>query len=236
MRIICTAVPLRLLATVLLIGLGSWGCQKRNSAPPKTRPGISKINTASGPAHPAQSARPAPAPKGAATSARGPYQPWRFPKIKLPPSSSRVTFRVLDAEAEGGNVSWVYIAKAPTLVKRMHNADALVLRAKQVTIIVDYPIKRPWAFTIRAPATRGFTRTELVLTVMRIYEFIYQQESQTSRIKVVPFKQRKRVYNRNRTDGIFGIRGHDIGDLGLEAFTVHRTRSGHVYVRLQINS
>lgn len=55
-------------------------------------------------------------------------------------------------------------------------------------------------------------------------------------MKTVPLEQRKRLLNRNRTDGTYGIRGHDLSDLDLHTAEVYRTASGRWLLELGIDS
>ncbi len=172
-------------------------------------------------------------PKGVVTSADAPYQPWRFSRVRLPPPQETVTFKVAVREAEEGFETWIMLAEAAGCIKRLKGADDIVLRAKEISIIVDYPMRHAWAFTLRLPSAKGLSRGELALLVSKVYSFIYKEESRTTKIKVGLLKG---TYNRNRTDGKFQIYGHSIKDLGLEKATIHKTRGGYVFVRLVMNS
>ena len=96
----------------------------------------------------------------------------------------------------------------------------IVIKASKVILHVSYPLKTPVEFEIVASKEKGFTKADLVKCISKVYHRIYREEKKSTKVKVLPDSQRGYMYNRNTTDGKYGIWGHDIGDLGLDAIEV----------------
>ena len=80
---------------------------------------------------------------------------------------------------------------------------------------IDYPLNKP--LTRKYESEKGFTMIEIVNNIIETYREIYRIESETTTNKVVPIKERVGLLNRNTTNGEYGIWGHDIEDLVIEA-------------------
>lgn len=78
-------------------------------------------------------------------------------------------------------------------------------------LIIDYPLERPYEQPVIVPPG-GMTRGELVDIITDAYEAIYKAEDETSNVDTT---QRGGLLNRPRTNGKYGIWGHDLGDLDL---------------------
>lgn len=74
-----------------------------------------------------------------------------------------------------------------------------------------YPLTTAVRFHFVAPAA-GHTRKEVVNAIAKAYKQIYAEEKQTSTIKAATLPQ---SFNRNLTNGKYGIWGHVLGDLIL---------------------
>ncbi len=61
----------------------------------------------------------------------------------------------------------------------------------------------------------------ILWTVAKAYEEIYIGEKETSRIEELPIEERGNLINRNTTDGIYGVYGHDIYDLYFESIEIY---------------
>lgn len=107
--------------------------------------------------------------------------------------------------------------------KVFDNKEIVLPSEKEYTLIIDYPLKNAAKFKIKT-GKRGFTRSKLVATVIKYYKKVYQIEDSTSNI--LPGKI-PGMLNRNITNGMFGIWGHDIGDLILVDCLVSR---GKIYL------
>lgn len=101
------------------------------------------------------------------------------------------------------------------------DAEEVVITKPCITVLVDYPLKDGFMFPLYANSD-SFTRKDLVHKVLKLYEWIYKTESRTSNIKEGshPYFD----FNRNTTDGYFGIFGHSLDDLILHTVTYDATR------------
>jgi hypothetical protein len=77
---------------------------------------------------------------------------------------------------------------------------------------VDYPLSTPDVVEVEKADTVG----ELLWDLAQGYKRIYDEEDATCKTEVVPVGERCGLQNRNKTDGIHGIWGHDIEDLYFE--------------------
>jgi hypothetical protein len=57
---------------------------------------------------------------------------------------------------------------------------------------------------------------------------MYEEEEKTSTVKTIPPEKRTLMYNRNETDGKYGLWGHDIADMDISGFSVYRTAKGEI--------
>lgn len=97
--------------------------------------------------------------------------------------------------------------------------DEIVIPRTKVTIEFDYPLKSNFRFEFQSDNPDGFTRKNLVDSICKKYQEIYDEENAS--LTVPPTAIEKRInrgglINRERTDGTYGIWGHDLGDLYLE--------------------
>jgi hypothetical protein len=134
---------------------------------------------------------------------------------------------------EDGKIPWVRIDSPQLEMDSLIGKDEVVLEASSVTIVLDYPLTFPHYFTITAD--KGFTRAQLLKAISNEYHRIYREEESTATTKTVPLDQRK-VYNRNETNGKYGIWGHDIGDLALDDVYVLKGINGEIYLILEMVS
>lgn len=70
--------------------------------------------------------------------------------------------------------------------------------------------------------------------ITKEYQKLYQDEEKSATIKTVPMKERK-MYNRNQTNGKYGIWGHDLADLALSSIQVYK-ENGNTILTLGIES
>jgi hypothetical protein len=149
----------------------------------------------------------------------------------------KITFTVRDPErAKDGPSSYVSVDNPGMDIKHMDNPNEIVVPSIELYVVVDYPVKGKWEFKITSSNPNGFTRAGLATEISHIYHSIYDEEERTTKAKVIPADQRKTTYNRNRTDGKYGIWGHDIGDLALHDIELHKTVDGKLYAILGIDS
>lgn len=68
------------------------------------------------------------------------------------------------------------------------------------------------------------TLHELISEIRRVYHEAYALEEQTSKKLMMPMYEEdpnSSLMNRNKTNGVIGIWGHDIGDLVIESITLY---------------
>jgi hypothetical protein len=118
----------------------------------------------------------------------------------------------------------------PALIGR----NETVVASTKAIIIIDYPLNNEYSFELYSKT--GFTREQLIIAISEQYYKLYEEEELTARTKTVPIAKRTKMYNRNQTDGKYGIWGHDIGDLVLTDIGVYKKKDGAVVLRLNIES
>lgn len=118
-------------------------------------------------------------------------------------------------------------------IKNLIGRDEVVIKEKELTVIVDYPLSSNYKFELISK--KGFTRAQLINEISNRYYQLYDEEEKTATIKTVPMQQRK-ILNRNQTNGKYGIWGHDIGDLVLDEIHVFKNEIGKVTLTLQLES
>lgn len=114
------------------------------------------------------------------------------------------------------------IADPDHAVSQLERADEIVIPHQYATLVIEFPLSSPVTLAITAPIPYGFTRAQLVRTICDEYENLYDIEEATAHTKPLPPEERARL-GRNRTDGLYGIWGHDLPELVMTA--VHWTRS-----------
>jgi hypothetical protein len=138
------------------------------------------------------------------------------------------------ADFNSGFIPWIDIAKPEKDVPQLMDKDIVAIKENKVTIIIDYPLTVAYRFTLKAGS--GFTRERLINEISRTYHKLYKAEEASATVKTTPADQRTTVYNRNQTDGKYGIWGHDITDLSLSYILVYRAANGEIILSLNIES
>ena len=161
---------------------------------------------------------------------------------ELSHSSSEILFQVKtndkdDLEIfEDGIIPWISIKDPKPVINNLIGKDEIVINKDIVTLIIDYPLKNTVEIKIKSNNSKGFTRKELAQKISKEYNKIYIEEEQSAKTKTIPQDQRKGTYNRNRTDGKYGIWGQDIDDLDLSAIVVRKSKSGEIKIELYVES
>jgi hypothetical protein len=118
-------------------------------------------------------------------------------------------------------------------ISKLVDKDKVVIRDTSIRIIIDYPLTNPYSFRLSSPT--GFTKAILLKAISKHYYLLYEEEERTASIKTLPMKKRK-MYNRNETNGKYGVWGHDIADLVLDEVIVYRADNGQITLTLEIES
>ncbi|MBO9659936.1 MAG: hypothetical protein J7527_14045, partial [Chitinophagaceae bacterium] len=117
---------------------------------------------------------------------------------------------------------------------RLPDADQVLISAPEVSVVIDYPLKNEFVFKLRS--TGDLTKGELAQLISDQYQQIYEEEEKSATIKTIPQTQRKPLYNRNETNGKYGIWGHDLSDLVLSGIRIHQQSNGEIILSLEIES
>lgn len=131
-----------------------------------------------------------------------------------------------------GIIPFASIEKANSDIPNLVNRDQVVVHDTAINIIIDYPLTNPYVFHLYS--TTGFTPAMLLKAISKHYYILYEEEK-TATIKTLPMEKRK-IENRNQTNGKYGVWGHDIRDLMLDEAIVYRNDKGVVTLKLEIDS
>ena len=112
--------------------------------------------------------------------------------------------------------------------------DEIVIPFEHAVLVIDFPLTTPAEVAISSPFQIGFTRSALVRAICDEYAHIYEAEEGTAAIKPIPVEERGEARGRNRTDGAYGIWGHDLEDLVVTAARWTRTGDGMVRIELHV--
>lgn len=150
---------------------------------------------------------------------------------------STISFKVKTEnkkDFEDGIIPWASIEKPKQDIPNLLNKDETVIRDTVIKIIIDYPLTNQYEFSLTSAT--GFSRQQLLLEISNCYYKLYEEEEKTASIKTVPVAKRTTMYNRNQTNGKYGIWGHDITDLVLNEILVYKTTGGEIILSLNIES
>ena len=94
--------------------------------------------------------------------------------------------------------------------------EEIIVPHQDITVVYDYPLEREFEFTHHTDNPNGFTRIELCQVVMDQYKKIYEEEEEEDGDPgYIPG-----MLNRAKSNGKYGIWGHDIGDLILHTLYI----------------
>ena len=122
-----------------------------------------------------------------------------------------------------------------TAVAGLKDPDEIVIPFEHAVLVIDYPLSVPATIEVSAPITHGFTRAELVKLVCEEYANVYETEEATAHTKPLALEERTgAIKRRNRTDGLYGIWGHDLSDLVMTSIRWTRSTRGVVTIELHV--
>lgn len=145
-----------------------------------------------------------------------------------------IKFEIPDTSFETGIRNWIALDNPNEDIRQLTDRDSLVIEATTLTLLLDYPLNNEFSFELSSP--EGFTKGELIQMIRKQYHDVYLTEEESASVKTVPPDKRVGVYNRNITNGKFGIWGHDLSDLVLSQVRIHRDNQGKFIVSLDIQS
>ena len=143
-----------------------------------------------------------------------------------PKAEKDVTFAVILPKAKAGAYGskeepspYVHLKDPKDDIANMLEPDEIVVHKKKIYIKFDYPIDSEPVFILEAPqGSSGFSRAQIAYTVSKIYQYIYEEEDNSSQTtentSVFP-----NLLNRGTSDGRYGISGHSLGDLDLHSMS-----------------
>jgi hypothetical protein len=114
--------------------------------------------------------------------------------------------------------------------------DEIVIPFDRAVLVIDYPLTTPASVAIEAPLPLGFTRAALAKAICDEYAHVYEAEEGTAATKTIPIEERGVMRSRNRTDGAYGIWGHDLQDLVVTAARWTRQPDSTVRIELHVES
>lgn len=126
------------------------------------------------------------------------------------------------------------LADANKSIALLQKPDEIVIPFEHAILVIDWPLTNPARIAITAPITQGFTRRELVKAICEEYSNVYEAEEGTAHTKPIPPAERAPGEKRNRTDGVYGIWGHDLSELRLTALRWTRRPEGTVEIELHV--
>jgi hypothetical protein len=132
-----------------------------------------------------------------------------------------------------GMIPFIRIDSPQLDISHLIDKDEIIIRDTRIMIIIDYPVTSIYKFELTSE--EGFSRGQLIKEISKHYYALYDEEERTANIKTLPMDQRT-MYNRNRTNGKYGIWGHDIGDLVLTDISVYKNFRGEITLVLGIDS
>lgn len=146
----------------------------------------------------------------------------------IPIQSKRDDAAIADGETDP--FDWMDLRDVSLRFSSLLNADEAVLEASEATLVLSYPMEMAAKRLIRPSNGKAFTRGELVKLIDETYREIYRLEAGSQSSPTPPVDERVGLVNRPRSDGSFGIWGHDLDDLGIERIGVY-VIDGHVWLR-----
>ncbi len=128
----------------------------------------------------------------------------------------------------------LHLDNPDTAITLLQKPDEIVIPFEHAILVIDWPLTNPARIAITAPIVQGFTRRELVKAICEEYANVYEAEEGTAHTKPTPPTLRADGEKRNRTDGVYGIWGHDLAELRLTALRWTRRPEGTVEIELHV--
>lgn len=113
--------------------------------------------------------------------------------------------------------------------------DEIVIPFSRATLLIEFPLTHPAAISIAAALPQGFTRGELVQLICEEYAHVYAAEEGTASSEVT-VEERAGRRERPRSDGAYGIWGHELEHLVLRSARWVKQSTGEVRVELYVDA
>jgi len=156
---------------------------------------------------------------------------WLTSRMRVTPAAVAMVAQRIHF-ADGG----VRLTDPEGSIARLRNPEEIVIPYDTAILVIDYPLTTPASVAITSGFAVGFTRAELVRAACEEYSNIYEAEEATATTKTIPREERTHVKTRNRTDGAYGIYGHDLEDLVLTAMRWRREPNGSIRIELHVEA
>jgi hypothetical protein len=157
---------------------------------------------------------------------------WWLSRIPVTATKPRVAMMPQRIAFPGG----LRLHDSARAVAQLDKPEEIVIPFEHAVLVIDFPLSTAATIPITAPITLGFTRAALVKTICEEYGHVYDAEEGTAATKTIPIEERGELRGRNRTDGAYGIWGHDLQDLVLTAVRWTRRSDGTVQIELHVES
>lgn len=157
---------------------------------------------------------------------------WWLSRTPVAPAPSPVATMTQRIAFPGG----IQLADPKAALAALEQPDEIVIPHEHAVLVIDYPLSHPAVMSIAAPIPLGFTRAALIKAICDEYAHVYDAEEGTAATKTIPVEERGAMRSRNRTDGAYGIWGHDLQDLVLRAAHWSRQSDGTVRIALHVES
>ncbi len=135
---------------------------------------------------------------------------------------------------EDGFIPWAVLENPEMDLSNLDKKDEIAIDESVIKIIIDYPLTNQYEFILKSD--RGFTRGQLLTEISNHYYLLYKEEEESATIKTIPVDKRTTMYNRNETNGKYGIWGHDISDLVLLGISVYKAKNREIILTLNVES
>lgn len=116
---------------------------------------------------------------------------------------------------------YIWLKNPNNDIKILHDREKIIA-PNTIKINYKYPLSGDFVFEHVSENKKGFSKKELIEIISKQYNHIYEEEKNTSIIKPDYIS-----YNRNRTNGKYGIWGHDLEDLLLHTIYLN---NNNIYI------
>jgi len=121
----------------------------------------------------------------------------------------------------------------------LRHPDDVVIAVKDLTLIIDYPVRRPCTVALEADGGGSFTRAELVRKIAAAYERIYSEEERTTTLPVESIHDRSggqsRLGQRVRVWVLVWVRGR-VGSSAGESSLQSKNPQRHMFPSLALHA
>ena len=151
---------------------------------------------------------------------------------RIPVTPPQVAMMALRVAFPGG----IRLADPERALVGLPKLDEIVIPFDRANLVIAYPLTVPATIPLQAAMPWGFTRGELVRAICEEYANVYETEEATALLPPVPREERADRPERNRTDGVYGIWGHDLDELVLISLRWTRGTDGVVAIELHVEA